>query len=153
MSHLFDRSVSVDRNISVGEQFSENRSTVLREPGHGSPRTRAWFSDNRSTTKLENRRTSPCFPSSPRSSCSPRALNLLHVLPSRMVGWNDLCTPDRHYHHHSHFHDHCDHNHYDYQNHNNHHHHSYIESIVGPASKLDVAVLVVKREPSDVNLA
>ena len=24
----------------------------------------------------------------------PRAPNLFHVLPSRMVGWNDLCTPD-----------------------------------------------------------
>ena len=27
------------------------------------------------------------------SSCSPRAPNLLHVLPSRMVGWNKLCNP------------------------------------------------------------
>ena len=48
------------------------------------------FSENQSAPKLENtsvenRRTSPC---------SPRAPNLLHVLPSRMVGWNDLCTPD-----------------------------------------------------------
>ena len=33
---------------------------------------------------MENRRASPY---------SPRAPNLLHVLPSRMVGWNDLCTP------------------------------------------------------------
>ena len=33
---------------------------------------------------MENWRTSPCY---------PRAPNLLHVLPSRMVGWNDLCTP------------------------------------------------------------
>ena len=28
---------------------------------------------------------------------------------------------------------------------------SYLESIIGPASKLHVAVLVIKREPSDVN--
>ena len=27
------------------------------------------------------------------SPCSPRAPNLLHVLPSRMVGWHDLCSP------------------------------------------------------------
>ena len=33
---------------------------------------------------LENRKTSPC---------SPRASNLLHVLPSRMVGWNKLRNP------------------------------------------------------------
>ena len=33
-----------------------------------------------------NRKTSPC---------SPRALNLLHVLPSRMVGWNELCNPGK----------------------------------------------------------
>ena len=33
---------------------------------------------------MENRRTSPF---------SPRAPNLLQVLPSRMEGWNDLCTP------------------------------------------------------------
>ena len=33
---------------------------------------------------MENRRTTPCF---------PRAPNLLHVLPSRMEGWNNLCTP------------------------------------------------------------
>ena len=44
------------------------------------------FSENQSAPKLENRKTSPC---------SPRAPNLLHVLPSRMVGWNDLCTPGR----------------------------------------------------------
>ena len=98
-------------NISVGEQFSENQGTVLREPEHGSLRTRIQFSENQSTvlrepehdslrtrarlsenqsapklenTSVENRRTSPC---------SPRAPNLLNVLPSRMVGWNDLCTP------------------------------------------------------------
>ena len=34
--------------------------------------------------ELENRKTSPC---------SSRAPNLLHVLPSRMVGWNELCNP------------------------------------------------------------
>ena len=28
------------------------------------------------------------------SPCSPRAPNLLHVLPSRMVGWHKLCNPD-----------------------------------------------------------
>ena len=33
---------------------------------------------------MENRKTSPCF---------PRAPNLLHVLPSWMVGWNKLCNP------------------------------------------------------------
>ena len=38
--------------------------------------------------KLENRKT---------SRCSPRALNLLHVLPSRMVGWNKLCNPGQPY--------------------------------------------------------
>ena len=27
------------------------------------------------------------------SPCSPRAPNLLHVLPSRMVGWHNLCSP------------------------------------------------------------
>ena len=51
---------------------------------HGSPRTRARFSENQSAPKLENRKTPPC---------SPRAPNLLHVLPSRMVGWNELCNP------------------------------------------------------------
>ena len=30
------------------------------------------------------------------SPCSPRAPNLLHVLPSGMVGWNDFCTNDWH---------------------------------------------------------
>ena len=49
------------------------------------PRTGARFSENQSAPKLENRKTSPC---------SPRAPNLLHVLPSRMVGWNELCNPD-----------------------------------------------------------
>ena len=44
----------------------------------------ARFSENQSAPKLENRKTSPC---------SPRAPNLLHVLPSRMVGWNELCNP------------------------------------------------------------
>ena len=33
---------------------------------------------------LDNRETSPC------SLC---ALNLLHLLPSRMVGWHKLCSP------------------------------------------------------------
>ena len=42
------------------------------------------FSENQSAPKLENRKT---------SSCSPRAPNLLHVLPSRMVGWHNLCSP------------------------------------------------------------
>ena len=28
------------------------------------------------------------------SPCSPRAPNLLHVLPSRMVGWNEFCSPE-----------------------------------------------------------
>ena len=44
------------------------------------------FSENQSAPKLENRKTSPCSP------CAP---NLLHVLPSRMVGWHKLCSPDR----------------------------------------------------------
>ena len=47
-------------------------------------RTGARFSENQSAPKLENRKTSPC---------SPHAPNLLHVLPSRMVGWNELCNP------------------------------------------------------------
>ena len=34
---------------------------------------------------MDNRKTAPC---------SPRAPNLLHVLPSRMVGWHNLCSPD-----------------------------------------------------------
>ena len=34
--------------------------------------------------KFRNRKTSPC---------SPRAPNLLHVLPSRMVVWNEICNP------------------------------------------------------------
>ena len=38
---------------------------------------------------LENRKTSPC---------SPPAPNLLHVLPSWMVGWHNLCNPDWLYH-------------------------------------------------------
>ena len=38
-----------------------------------------------SAPKLENRKTSPC---------SPRTPNSLHMLPSRMVGWNELCNPD-----------------------------------------------------------
>ena len=42
------------------------------------------FSENQSASKLENRKTSPC---------SPRAPNLLHVFPSRMVGWHKLCNP------------------------------------------------------------
>ena len=50
---------------------------------HSSPRTRARFSENQTTPKLENRKTSPCSP------CAP---NLLHVLPSQMVGWNELCN-------------------------------------------------------------
>ena len=43
------------------------------------------FSENQSAPKLENRKTSPFSP------CAP---NLLHVLPSRMVGWHNLCSPD-----------------------------------------------------------
>ena len=39
------------------------------------------FSENQSAPKLENRKT------------SPRAPNLLHVLPSQMVGWHNLCSP------------------------------------------------------------
>ena len=72
------------RSLRTRSRFSENQSTVLREPEHSSPRTGARFSENQSAPKLENRKTSPC---------SPRAPNLLHVLPSRMVGWNELCTP------------------------------------------------------------
>ena len=49
-------------------------------------RTRARFSENQSAPKLENRSTSPC---------SPRAPNLLHMLPSRMVGWHNLWSPVR----------------------------------------------------------
>ena len=42
------------------------------------------FYENQTAPKLENRKTSPC---------SPHAPNLLHVLPSRMVGWHKLCNP------------------------------------------------------------
>ena len=49
--------------------------------------------ENRRTSQLENGRTSPWFPCFPCSPCSPCAPNLLHVLPSGMVGWNDFCTP------------------------------------------------------------
>ena len=59
-------------------------SLFKHQPEHGSPRTRAQFSENKSAPKLENRKKSPC---------PPRAPNLLHVLPSRMVGWNELCNP------------------------------------------------------------
>ena len=45
---------------------------------------RARFSENQSTPKLENRKTTPC---------SPRAPNLLHMLPSRMAGLKELCNP------------------------------------------------------------
>ena len=103
-------------------------STVLREPEHtpwrtsqlehGSPRTRARFSDNRSTPKLENRRT-PQWRTGEHLSGEPentsvenrrtsqwrtgehphvfhllRVLHLLHVLPARLVGWNNFCTPE-----------------------------------------------------------
>ena len=39
------------------------------------------FSENQSTPKLENRKTSPCAP------------NLLHVLVSRIPGYHNLCSP------------------------------------------------------------
>ena len=42
------------------------------------------FSENQSAPKLENRKTSPC---------SPCALNLLHVLVSRILGYHNLCSP------------------------------------------------------------
>ena len=51
-----------------------------------SPRTRARFSENQSAPRLENRKTSPC---------SPCALNLLHVLVSRIPGSHNLCSPVR----------------------------------------------------------
>ena len=70
--------------------FSENQSTVVQEPEHGSPRTGARFSENQSTPKLENRKT-------PQWRTGEH-LHVLHVLPSGMVGWNDLCTPG-HLHH------------------------------------------------------
>ena len=44
------------------------------------------FSESQRAPKLENRKTSPC---------SPRAPNLLHMLPSQMVGWNKLCSPGK----------------------------------------------------------
>ena len=64
---------------------------MFLEIEHCSPRTRARFSKNQSAPKLENRRT-PQWRTSP---CSPRVPipNLLHLLPSRMVGWNELCNP------------------------------------------------------------
>ena len=45
--------------IEFGEQFSENRSMVLREPEQGSPRTRARFSENQSTVLREPEHGSP----------------------------------------------------------------------------------------------
>ena len=42
------------------------------------------FSENQSAPKLENRKTSPCFP------CAP---NLLHVLVSWIPGYHNLCSP------------------------------------------------------------
>ena len=42
------------------------------------------FSENQSTPKLENRKTSPCSP------CAP---NLPHVLLSRIPGYHNLCSP------------------------------------------------------------
>ena len=42
------------------------------------------FSDNQSTPKLENRKTSPCSP------CAP---NLLHVLVFWILGYHNLCSP------------------------------------------------------------
>ena len=42
------------------------------------------FSENQSAPKLENRKTSPCFP------CAP---NLLHMLVSRIPGYHNLCSP------------------------------------------------------------
>ena len=42
------------------------------------------LSENQSAPKLENRKTSPCSP------CAP---NLLHVLVSRIVGYQNLCSP------------------------------------------------------------
>merc|ERR1712242_403521 len=36
-------------SLRIRERFSENQSTVLREPEHGSPRTRSRFSKNLST--------------------------------------------------------------------------------------------------------
>ena len=50
-----------------------------------SPRTRAQFSENQSMVFREPEHTRP--------PCSPRAPNLLSVLPSQMVWWNDLCSP------------------------------------------------------------
>ena len=45
------------------------------------------FSGNQSAPKLENRKTSPCFP------CAP---NLLHVLVSLIPGYHNLCSPVEH---------------------------------------------------------
>ena len=42
------------------------------------------FSENQSAPKLENRKTSPCYP------CAP---NLLHVLVSWILGYHNLCCP------------------------------------------------------------
>ena len=46
------------------------------------------LSEHQRAPKLENKKTCPC---------SPRAPNLLHVLPSRMAGWIKLCNPDYNY--------------------------------------------------------
>ena len=72
-------------------RVSEGKKTVLSFPETNMQwiylfkhEQRARFSENQSTPKLENRKTTPC---------SARAPNLLHMLPSQMVGWNELCNP------------------------------------------------------------
>ena len=44
------------------------------------------MSENQSAPKLENRKTSPCSP------CAP---NLLHVLVTGILGYHNLCSPDK----------------------------------------------------------
>ena len=75
----------------TGARFSENGSTILGEPEHSFRRTGARFSENQSTPKLENWRTREHILNF--HIFIFHVLHALHVLPSRMVGWNNLCSP------------------------------------------------------------
>ena len=66
-------------------QCSENQSTVLWDTEHSALRHRAQCSETQSTVLWDTEHTG--------APCSPRAPNLLYVLPTRLVGWNDLCSP------------------------------------------------------------
>ena len=61
--------------------------SALRHTEHGALRHRARCSETQSTVLWEPEHTG--------APCSPRAHNLLYVLISRIVGYNDLCSPAR----------------------------------------------------------